>query len=444
MKTRVRSFALRLADAGTRKALLILAVTSLIIATTGMGLWTHRAYAAKADAEMIATQQAVTLNDVMAKLNRMESEMLEQARTLNTKLKSVELQNTKLAAYVVREHSDTARFELAAEHLGTGQAVRGLYPQISSTVTTPLELETEVCHKTSFSGSAKVSVEPSLDVFGRANVGLDEFGDGVEADAKGQIEAKLGFDLGGDTGFEKNTCLKIAKFNVFGEHPPTVDVGAFINGFTTNAQTLAEKLVQTHSSFPQLSNSAITTGLDTLKNINLSLSPQLALQMLDGPKTAFQTASQDVSNVVNSIPLPGNVLNFFQDPSSLLPSNFDPSTFCSSFTGSGGPISSICGKIPTALADLQGVGNTISNLTNVQTDLANFKSSLSGFCSSVNNGISQINNASIIVPQLASFSYADGLTFQGLKPVLLFKTISIGPQTITNPIKVTPVGCQSL
>ena len=438
MKMRLRLFALRVAEVATRKALVILTVASLIIATAGMGVWTSRAYADKAKAEMVATQQAVTLNDVMAKLNRVESEMLEQTRILNTKLESLEGQNVKLAAYLVREHSDAAHFELAAQRLSTGLGVRG-YP-LTSTVTSPLELETEVCHKTSFAGSAKVSVEPALNVFARANVGLDEFGDGVEADAKGEIDAKLGFDIGGDTGFEKNTCLKISKFNVFGDYPPTVDVGAFITGITTDAQALAEKLVQTHASFPQLSNLAATGGLDTLKNINLSLSPQLALQMLDGPKTAFQTASQDVSNVLNSMPLPGNVLNFFQDPSSLLPSNLDPSTFCASFTGTGGPISNICSKIPTALADLQGVGNTISDLTNVQNDLATFKSGLSGLCSSVNSGISQLNNTTITVPQLASITYVDGINFS-FPPSFSTNTISIGPQPIHNPIQLSPVNC---
>ncbi|MFI5072324.1 MAG: hypothetical protein ACHP8A_15675 [Terriglobales bacterium] len=450
MKSRARGIAIRLARTVARKSVVILSLSSLAIVTASMGIWAHSVYAAKAKVERAAQQQAATLNDVMAKLNLIESEMQRQTRTLDAKLEALEYQNAKLATYEVRDHAYTARLELAAARMPIGMALPGAYPQTSSTLTIPLELETKVCHKGSLSLSGKIGVEPDLKAFVRGNVGLDEFGDGVEADARGQLDIKAGVELGGDSGFEKETCLDLAQFNIFGQNPPTVNVGQFISGITSGSENVADKLAQIYLSLPQLANSAVTSGMDALANVNLSLSPQKTLQALDNPQTAFQ----DISTLVASMPMPGNLRTFFTDPSSLFPqpSDLDPANFCANFSGGTGPISNICSKIPSGLADLNGITTTIGNLGNVQGALTNFKTGLTQICGDFSTAISTINNTSINIPQLKSFSLPDGLHFHTdtiafvnflVPDGLSTHTVSIGPQTINSPFQLQPLSCSS-
>jgi len=451
MKSRARSMALRLASSLGRKAVVIFALSGLVIVMAATGLWAHQVYAAKARIEATAQKEAATLNDVMAKLNTMESEMQQQTRTLNAKLEALEYQNAKLATYEVRDRAAGARLEMAAAHMPIGTALPAAYPQ---TLMIPIELKTDICHKGSLMGSAKLGIEPKLKAFARVNVGLDEFGDGVEADARGDIDVKADLDMGGETGFEKTTCLEVAQFNIFGNNPPGLNVGQFVGGITTGSQALAQKLAQIFMNLPQIQNGAITTGLDNLSNLNLSVTPQQILQALDSPSGTFQ----NVSSLVSSIPLPGNLGGFFQDPSSLFPkpSDLDPLNFCATFTGSG-LISNICSKIPSGLANLQGVANTVGDLSNVKVDLANIKSGLSNVCGNLRNAASTISNGSITIPQLASFQLPDGLhshtdtinlgfTSFGVQVVdgLSFHTVSVGPQTISSPFPLAPITCPAL
>lgn len=453
MKSRARGIAIQLAKTMARRSAVILSLSSLAIVTAGMGVWAHSVYAAKAKAESAAQKQAATLNDVMAKLNLIESEMQEQTRTLNAKLEALEYQNAKLATYEVRDHAATARLELAAAHMPIGMALPGAYPQTSSTLMIPLELETDVCAKGGLSASGKIGLAPGLEGSVKGNVGLDEFGDGVEAELNGHLAVDGSVDVGGDAGLESSTCLKLAQFNIFGQNPPTVNVGQFISGITTGSGALANKLAQVFMNLPQFGNGAITTGLDNLSNLNLGVSVQQALQNLQNPQAAFQ----NVSGLVSSIPLPGNLRTLFTDPSAFFPqpADIDPLNFCANFGGGTGPISNICSKVPGGLADLNGIGTTIGNLANVQGDLTNFKTGLTSICGNFSSAISSINNTSINIPQLgpalqiptgihshtdsiclfsacANFPVADGLNFN---------TITIGPQKINPPFQLQPLNC---
>lgn len=439
MKSRAHSLLLGLVKAATRKAFVIITVATLAVVATGMGVWTHEAYAAKAKTEMAAKQQAATLNDVMAKLSRIESEMQQQTRSLNAKLESLEYQNAKLAAYEVRQHAEAPRLELAADRLPMGPAMAG---GLSTSLTIPLELDTEVCDKGSISGGGKLSIEPDLEADAKGDVGAEAFGNGVDAEVEGKLETKVGFELGGEHSFEKNTCLKIAQFNIFGNSTPTVDVGQFISGLTTGADVLANKLAQLEMNLPQLANSVATTGLDDLNNSSLSFSPQQILQNLENPKQALQS----VTNLFSAIPLPQGIGNLFQDPSSLFPqpSDFNVQNFCAS-QGSGGLLSNACNVIPSAVANLNGIQTTIGQFANVQGDLANFKTSLGNLCGGINNGISTIDNTSINIPMLKSFQLPTGVNFKPLTNIhLIFTSVSIGPVTITSPFQVAPLSCSTL
>lgn len=446
MKSRAHSLLLGLVKAATRKAFVIITVATLAVVATGMGIWTHKAYAAKAKTEMAAKQQAATLTDVMAKLNRIESEMQQQTRSMNAKLESLEYQNVKLAAYEVRQHAETPRLELAADRIPMGRAMA-----MQSALTIPLELDTEVCDKGSISGGGKLSIEPDLEADAKGDVGAEAFGNGVDAEVEGKLETKVGFELGGEHSFEKNTCLKIAQFNIFGNSTPTVNVGQFISGLTTGADVLANKLAQLEMNLPQLANSVATTGLDDLNNSSLSFSPQQILQNLENPKQALQS----VTNLFGSIPLPQGIGNLFQDPSSLFPqpSDFNVTNFCAS-QGSGGLLSNACSIVPSAVADLNGIQTTIGQFANVQGDLANFKTSLGNLCGGINNGISTIDNTSINIPTLKSFNLVSvtpvfthiNLINLNVMTGLSFgtKTVSIGPQTISSPFQVAPLSCSAL
>lgn len=448
MKSRAHSLLLGLAEAATQKAFVIITVATLAVVATGMGVLTHKAYAAKANTETAAKQQAATLSDVMAKLNGIESEMQQQTRSLNAKLESLEYQNAKLAAYEVRLHAETPRLELAADRMPMGPAMAG---GMSTTLTIPLELDTEVCDKGSLSGGGKLGIEPDLEADAKGDVGAEAFGNGVDAEVEGKLDTKVDFELGGEHSFEKSTCLKIAQFNIFGNSTPTVDVGQFISGLTTGGEALADKLAQLEMALPQLANSAATTGLDALNNFNVSFSPQQILQNLENPKQAFQT----VTNLFDAIPLPPGISNIFQDPSSLFPkaSDFSVQNFCAS-QGSGGLLSNACSLIPTNLPNFAAIPPVIQDFTNVQGDLANFKNSLGNICGGINNGISTINNTSINIPTLATFQLPDGLTptvtvdILGKQVPLVwglnFRTASIGPQTISSPFKVAPLSCSGL
>lgn len=448
MKSRAHWMTIRFAKALARKTVAIFAISSLTIVTAGMGVWAHKVYAAKVKAEREAQKQAATLNDVMAKLNSMESAMQQQARTLNAKLEALEYQNAKLATYEVRDHAAGARLEMAVARIPFGTARLGASPQ-PATLTIPLELETDVCAKGTLSASGKIGLAPGLEGSVKGNVGLDEFGDGVEAELNGHLAIDGSVDVGGEAGLESQTCLKLAQFNIFGQNPPTVDVGKFISGITTGSEAVADKLAQVFMNLPQFGNGAITTGLDNLSNLNLGVSVRQALQNLENPQAAFQ----NVSGLIDSIPLPGNLRTIFSDPSAFVPqpADLDPLNFCANFTGTG-PISNICSKIPAGLADLSGITNTIANLGNVQGALTNFKTGLTGICGDFSNAISAIDNTNINIPQLGpSFQAPDGLHFVQI-PIgfnntisipdgINTHTVSIGPQTINPPFHLQPLSC---
>lgn len=449
MKSRVHSVLSRLAKTAARKALVIVAVASLVIVTAGMGVWTREAYAAKAKAEAVAVKQAATLNDVMAKLNKIESEMRQETAALKTKIESVEYQNAKLAVYEVRQHADTARLELAAERMPMYSAMAG---QLSPTLTIPMELETEVCAHGGLDASAKLALEGELGVKGEGEIGAEAFANGAAVSLEGGITGSLPLDVGGSAGLESNTCLKLAKFNIFGSSP-TVNEQQFLDSITIGGAALADKLTQVFNSLPQLANSAATSTLDTLQNFSAGLSPQQFLANLDDPQAAFQ----NVSNVISAIPLPPALSNLFQNPSSLFPtaSDFSLQNICAN--ARGGLISNACSLVNGSVAGITGIQNTIAQFTNVQGDLANFKTSLSGLCNGVNGVVSGLSNASITVPQLASFQLPTGLTVTNTVDIpvpfgsinipdgfgLATRTVGIGPQTIASPFHLQPVPCSN-
>ncbi|HEV2420188.1 MAG TPA: hypothetical protein VGS59_00640 [Candidatus Acidoferrales bacterium] len=460
MKSRAHSLLLGLAKAATRKAFVITSVATLAVLATGMGVLTHKAYAAKAKTEMASKQQAATINDVMAKLNGIESEMQQQTRSLNAKLESLEYQNAKLAAYEVRQHAETPRLELAADRLPMRPAM-GVQ---SSSVEIPLELETDVCAKGNLEASAKLELESRIKAHAEGEVGAEAFGNGANADLDGELDGKLPLDIGGGASLEKSTCLKLAKFNIFGS-TPTITEQEFLNTIAnvSDGQALAAKLAEIFNELPLLSDSAATSTLDALNNFTTSLSSNQFLANLENPKQTFQ----NVSSLIGSLPMPGFLGPLFQDPSSLFPkaSDFNVTNFCAS-QGSGGLLSNACNIIPSAVANLSGIQTTIVQFANVQGDLANFKTSLGNLCGSVNNVVSGVDGFSLQIPP-ANLQMPAGINFtppslsfhnvdvfglpvsipNGISmppPTLSFNTVPVGGVTLPSPIHLQPLSCSSL
>lgn len=433
MKNRAQSIALGWIRTASRRAFLAIALTGVGVIVVGTGAWAHKIYADEEQEKKVAQERAATVSDVMAKLNKIESEMQEQTQAVKQKMDSLEYQNVKLAEYLTRERSRSARLELAAAREPRPVAI----PSPALT-TSPLVIETKVCHHVGMGAAGKLGLDAKLDGEAKGGVGAEAFGNGVDTDAKGGIEVAAGLDLEGESKFEVERCLNLSEFNPFGA-TPSADVAAFVSSLTTGSTDVANKLVENFPKFKQLTNSAATDGIDALNALNVSFSPQQILQSIENPSSALQP----VSGLLQSIPLPGNVSNFLQDPSSIFPkpSDLDPANFCANVSPTtGGLVSTFCTKIPSSLPNLTGITNTIGQFTNVQADLGKIKTGITQLCGSVNGTVTTLNNTHVTVPQLAAFTFVDGINF-GIPPSFSTRTISVGPQTIGNPIQLQPLPC---
>jgi hypothetical protein len=451
MKSRAHSIALHLAKVATRKAFVILVLSSLAVVTAGTGVWANKVYADKVKAEKVAHEQAINLDDVMAKLNRMESEMQVQTRALNEKMESIEYQNAKLAAYTLRERDHVAKLELAAERL----ASPAFPPAPALGFSGGLSVESKLCmNKEASIGFKGTPAEVGAEAMAQGNVGLDEFGDGVEATARGRFRLHGELELNGDGAFSIEHCLVLPTVDIsessaslssqsgFSELAPesVSSVRQEIRELQAGSPQLAQKLLSVASNINQFGATGAANTIDQIQNASVTFSPANLLKVVDDPTTAFQ----DVQGFLDQIPLPGNLGDLFKGPASLFPqaSDLNPANFCANFNSGGtGPISTFCSQVPSVLADLKGIGQTIGDLSNVQVDLANFKTGVTNLCGSVEGAVSNLNSTSIQVPTLASFTFIDGVSF--VPPGVTKKTVTIGPATISNPIQLPTISCPS-
>jgi uncharacterized coiled-coil protein SlyX len=449
MRNRACSIALRLAKAVSRKALVIATVSGLAVVGAGTLVWTHRAYAAKVRAERAAQAQAATLNDVIAKLNHIESEMQQQTRMLNAKLRAVEYQNAKLATYEVRTHADAAKFELAAARMPLGGQLSSSFSQSSPASTDYWE------KKTCFHVGLDAAIKANLDMHGKGeakgNVGAEAVGDGVDASLHAKVEGGLAVDIGPTGNVEIEVC------HTWDQSSSSSSSGATAMDFSNISTSappippdLQAKITHVFSEFSEFQPSSIENGVDALTNMNLDVSPQKVLQIVEDPSNALS----DVHDLASSLPMPAFLRNLTTDPSPIHPkfSNLNPKNFCSDFSPTGGPLSKICVFIPTGLTDLQTIAKVGKDVQNVQGALVNFQTTLSkataGFsslCGSASNVVTGLNGVSVSIPRLATLSIPDGISWNGLlahPPVSLsYYTASIGPQTIPSPFHFQPISC---
>ncbi len=187
----------RLADWVSGKRVLTRALACLVVATAGMGICAGNAYAAKTRTAAAAKAQAVTLAQVMAQLNRIESALRRESREssiLETQLASIKRQNTALAAYVMRARSGAPGAELASDWLPAYDQPGPMPPQFSTSSTTTAPnavMQTQVCVDGDLQGRGAVTSDAKANGEAKGNLGVEAYGNGGE----GALLAKLGLKL---------------------------------------------------------------------------------------------------------------------------------------------------------------------------------------------------------------------------------------------------------
>lgn len=356
---------------------------ALVVILAGMGTWTHQVYAARLQAELTARQEAVTLNDVMAKLNRLEEKMNEMGIAARERAKFEDVEFKSLAY----EHSRLAALQLRE------RAVAPQIQQVQAVIQSPISIENELCFKGALNGKADFGIDGKIAGKATAEVGLDAFGDGVKAGLDGDLGASLGLGVGGELGAELSSCVKFDQFN----QTVSSDVNNMIKTVGAGASTVANRLGQLYANHPNLQPAAIVSALDALDSLNVAPSPTDVLQRLENPANAFQS----VGGLVNALPLPGNLQTFLTNPAAMFPTpnNLDVQAICSAVAVQGGPLSNICTKIPANLVNLPAIQNVVNGVANVQTDIqditnrvANVEVGLHNACGSVDGTIGQIDN----------------------------------------------------
>jgi hypothetical protein len=416
MKNRARSIAMQLARAVTQNALRMFTLATLIMAIGGLGVWTHNIYAAKVRAERVAQRQEITLNQVMDKLNAMQSEMQQRSQTMEVKLEALKQANAKLAVYVLRtaaqQNARAARVEQAVafspypfQGPGVGRGI------INSS---PVDLEAKVCGNLDLKGDVKWGPEVEAKGHAEGGVGVDVAGDGGKASVKVNAKSSLEGSVSGGGGVSFDVCYAFSPSINF---PTGIDTTALSNAVQASAQNVAAKIGTFLQNHPKLTDTALPDTLDALNNFNANVTGQTVLAAIQDPKQTLN----NFSAMMQAVPLPGNLNALISDPTAFLPqaSDLTPEALCSSPAAlTSEMLSTICAKVPPPLKSLDGVGtflNTFStlNLSGLQTRVSNVEAGLTRTCNLFNTDVTSLNGAEVAIPgrTLASLSYVSGVSF---------------------------------
>jgi hypothetical protein len=455
MRARARRIGSSVHKAMTPRALLALVVSSLLIVLAGVGMWTHNVYAAKIRAEKVARQQAVTLNQVMAKLTSMESEMHRQSDTMNAKLETLRYANAKLASYLLRTNAREARIEHAVAYMPVASGGGGGNGLLNKS---PVQLQAQLCGQAAVNGELKYKPEIGVKGYGRGNVGLDEFGDGVEADVRVQEDKKFEAGIGGQAQLSFQVCYQ---FNPTVNFPTGVDTTALSNTVDTATQQVASKISTFISNHPQLTGSNLSNVIDNLDNFKANLNPQDVLNSVQDPK---QTLSE-VSGLLQNLPLPPDIQTFIADPSSVLPSASDltPDALCGTPAAASGFLYFACSHVPPVVGTLDNVNSVVNklttfttNLTDLQTGLTNVEAGLTTTCGFLNDKVTALDNTSVSIAgrTLTSFVLPTGVSptyttvlgvsvMDGVSLNTKIQSIDLPTLTAPNPFNLSTVQCPS-
>ena len=451
MKSKARGIRMRLARELSRNALRMCTLASLIIVIGGVGIWTHNIYAAKARAEKAARRQAATLNQVMDKLNAMQSEMQQQSQTMEVKLDALRQANAKLAAYALRRAAQAkaraTRVEQAVAYSPYARPAAGIGRGIINT--SPVDLEAKVCGKLDLKGELKWGPEVEAKGHAEGGAGADVAGNGGKASVKVNAKASLEGSVSGAGGVSFDVCYAFSPTINF---PTGVDTTALSNAVQTSAQKVAAKIGIYLQNHPTITASALPDSIDALDNIKANVTRQTVLAAIEDPTQTLNSFSA----LLQAVPLPGNLNTFASNPASFLPqaSDLTPEALCSSPAAlTSEMLLTICSKVPPPLKSLNGVGtflNTFStlNLSGLQTRVSNVEAALTTTCSGFNADVTYINGTEVAIPgrTLASLHYVSGVSFT--PPGVSYSTFDVNMPTIlftpfAAPHNLPTIGCPS-
>ena len=434
MKRRARWIEMWVAKALTRNALRTFTLVSLIIVIGGVGIWTHNIYAARVRAEKAARRQAATLNQVMDKLNAMQSEMQQQSQTMQVKLEALKQANAKLAAYALRTaaqaNARAARVEKAVAYSPYPMPAAGIGRGIVNS--SPVDLEAKVCGNLDLKGELKWGPEVEAKGHAEGGAGADVAGNGGKASVKVNAKASLEGSVSGGGGVSFDVCYAFTPTINF---PTGIDTTALSNAVQASAQNVAAKIGTYLQNHPTITASALPDSIDALNNIKANVTRQTVLAAIQDPRQTLN----NFSAMFQAVPLPGNLNTFASDPASFLPqaSDLTPDALCSSPAALTSEIlSTICSKVPPPLKSLDGVStflNTFStlNLSGLQTRVSNVEAGLTRTCTGFNADVTYLNGTDVAIPgrTLASLRYVSGVSFA--PPGVSYSTFDVNMPTIS-------------
>jgi hypothetical protein len=455
MKSKARQVSARLLKAMTRRALLAMLIAGFLAVLAGVGAWTHTVYAAKVRAEEVARKQAATLEQVMAKLNQMQSQMQAQSDVMNAKLETLRYANAKLASYLLRTNARQARIEHAVAYVPASSMGGGGGGNLFNK--SPVQLQAQLCGQAAVNGELKYKPEIGVKGYGRGNVGLDEFGDGVEADVRVQEDKKLEAGIGGQAQLSFQVCYQ---FNPTINFPTGVDTTALSNTVDTATQQVASKISTFISNHPQLAGSNLSNVIDNLDNFKANLTPQDVLNSIQDPKQTLN----EVSGLLQNLPLPSDIQTFIADPSAVFPtaSDLTPEALCGTTAAASGFLYFTCNNVPPVVGTLNNVSSVVNKLTNFTTNLTDLETGLSNVeagvtttCGFLNDKVTTLDNTSVsigpktltsfVLPTGVSPTYVDVFGYNVMDGVSLNTKIqSIDLPTLSvNPFSLSTVQCPS-
>lgn len=458
MVRRVRQMGSRLYKAMTLHTFAALACAGFLVVLASLGLWTHTVYAAKVRAEKVVHKQATTLNQVMAKLNHMESEMQQQNQAMEARLTALRYADAKLASYALRT---AERADMRSAHLEEAvaraprSAMGGGGGGVKVKLNKGMSLTADLCGHVGLDGGFQWEAELEAKGHAEGGVGADVAGDGAKASVKGDVKGAWKADIAPGGGLSMDVCWNFPSL-AFSQTSNTTALQADV---TNNAQAIANKVAALVAKYPKLGGSALPNALDALNNFKAQVTPQAVIQAVEAPAQTMN----NFKNLLQNVPLPGNLSTFVSNPAAFMPQLKDlkPGALCADADIQGtGILYNICNNYaPNALENLDTVSsfakgftsfdfsNFTSSLSNLQSGVSSLESGVTSVCTQVNGDVSTLENTSLTVQkgQLANFTFVSGLspTTATIDTVLAgnvtvvtgvtpdYTTIGVPPNTVT-------------
>jgi hypothetical protein len=232
------------------------------------------------------------------------------------------------------------------------------------------ELDMEITACLNLGGSAGLKIEPgaSSDAEVLGTVGVDAYGNGVLMTPAAKAQLGFGFEVGAEVGIEVTACLG----GIVVRQTDVTGAGADLrNAVDDLAQDLG------------LTTSNLNSAIDELANIAISTDPT---DLLNGPP-----------DIINVLPLPGNVKSVFNDISDIVPTSLADLDPCVSPSGPfAAIIGTICGQPNVPLETLNLIKTTADavqgTVGSIQGTVGSIEGTVDGIESTVGSILNRVND----------------------------------------------------